>query len=161
MIKKRAKRVAAISISLLVLILGFIFLIYFILLSRLSKNEMMTFEDEGQYYGSIQSAMKEKNEVDLQEIFKFDWESAYIVPTQRFSGSELSSRIGVDCDLLPLDPGAPAMRIVFYNKEKVVYDYQYDSLYLTFEPLDRIIPKESAVFIVAKKGKPIILQAKT
>lgn len=155
-------KVAVIGIVGIVIVGALICSIPFILLLIQGGPEMMVYGEDTTYYNNIKSSINGTNvaEINLNNIFKFQWDKAYFVENPGFSGSELSTKLGIKCDINPLDRNESVLRVIFINNNKIAYDYKYDSRFIEFKPLNSFIDKENAIFIINKKEGPIELKLK-
>lgn len=120
---------------------------------------------EDDYYFKIEKAVQNSSEIDMKNIFPFDWDRIYFTSSPRFSGTEAVRKLGVksdedlyDIDVTNGDPSHyPVWRVIFVRKDKVVYDFPYDIRYLKFKQVDIFVQKADSIFKVESKGKPMIL----
>ena len=131
-------------------IFGVCLMVYLLMLFSVLKNWNSTnfaYYKDINYYKEIKSRTSywSTKKIDLKDIFKFEWDSAYIPKSSGFSGQELATRIDIKSDISPLDEDYYNNRIIFIFKNKIVYDFYYDTSFLKFSPLDKFITKDNAV----------------
>lgn len=116
----------------------------------LESSENQVVGEDLERYHKIESLAEEKAEVDLRQIFTdFEWDQVFFVKRETFSPDDFYEATGIIGDFYPLEDSR-CLFALFTKGEKVVYQFDHDTLYMTFEPLEELIPYEEAVFSAEK-----------
>ena len=117
------------------------------------------YKDQLGYYYAIYHAAEEYE--TYGDIFAFQWDWAYVQTDPEQEVEDLNKALGFESGLHKMDVfwGYP-MRIVFVYKNEVIYDYLYDTSYLSFEHVgNRIYPDDEIVVEKKKKHASVCLAA--
>jgi hypothetical protein len=161
--------------KILILILATIIIIpiaYFIFTITIAHDyidgtsENLLFDEDIIYYKSIVSYVEENSsdEVDFNNVFKFDWDKAFIVKSYSGEDEEFYNNIDSE-EVLPTFEKRDGIKcIVFLKSNKIVFEYRYITEDIKFLPGAKFFTKNNAIFQVAEKGgffsKKIVLQLK-
>ena len=108
-----------------------------------------------EYYDKIKSFDQEK--IKLNEIFDFEWDSAFVQDDANESQKSLNEKLGFEANISILDVwwGFPK-RIIFISNNEVVFEFKYDLNYLSFAENKDIFFYPDTQFTKTGK-KPIII----
>ena len=156
-IKKNLLKIILIIISSII-ILTLIFSLVLYLYFYDMRNPPNKMDDPSlKYYDKI--LYMKNDESNLKSLFDFEWEKAFIQENANEKSEELNSKLGFDANLSELDVwwGYPC-RVVFIYKDKVVFEFRYDDIYLDFAEKEIFLYPDT---VIKKRGeKPIILHMK-
>jgi len=82
------------------------------------------------YKNNMIKALEKTGEIELGEIFTFDFDRAYVMSEPYFGGKSLSNAVGVNITDKQVRPGSDESRgrIVFVDeKGDLVYEFRYDN----------------------------------
>ena len=113
--------------------------------------------NDWEYYNRIKELSEKQDIIDLNDVFTFKWDKAYLIASPRIAGKELEDIIGIKNDLEPIDPHSAVLRIVFIRENKIVKVFMYDTNYLTFEPMSTFVLSSKSEYKV-EKGRLIKLK---
>ena len=160
---------------ILILILATIIIIpiaYFVIAITIAHDyidgtsENLLFDEDIKYYESIVSYVEKNNstEVDFNDIFKFNWDKAFIVKTYSGEDEEFYNNISSK-EVLPTFEKRDGIKcIVFLKRDKIIFEYRYIADDIKFLPDAKFFTKNNAIFEIIEKGnffsKKIVLQLK-
>ena len=124
------KIIRDIKVILLVALVTFILTIAIIYIILVSNGLIDTYDNKRaeQYIEKMKTALEEKQEVEIREIFEFDFDRAYVFKDTYVDGKGFSSFYNLDISIDQVDKtySEEVRRIVFVDeKGDFVYEFRY------------------------------------
>lgn len=114
----------------IIILLILIYIVYYSFIKISESIDNYDYNKSNNYTESIIEMLKENQNIVVGDIFKFDFDRAYVIKETYADGESISKmyNLSIDNDKVKMPLNEFQKRIIFVdNKNKLVYDYRYDN----------------------------------